>query len=154
MNQRFTDMGPKKPIDTTCIRLKTGVGAKLLVTWDKKHDLRYKSGENSTISVEISTSDPHQCCQKHYSVRIFFISAQMSGNLAVLQESNAQTTPSSNCCIELNGKKLTVRLNFELTPAVTIRWFQRLTPKSKEKHTCIKGLIKQNPTGWDPRILI
>ena len=85
MNQRFTDMGPKKTIDTTCIRLKTGVGAKLLVTWDKKHDLRYKSGENSTISVEISTSDPHQCCQKHYSVRIFFISAQMSGNLAVLQ---------------------------------------------------------------------
>jgi len=42
MNQRFTDIHRKNRIDTTCIRLKTGVGEKLLVTWDKKHDLGYK----------------------------------------------------------------------------------------------------------------
>lgn len=61
MNQRFTDIHRKNRIDTTCIRLKTGVGEKLLVTWDKITIYATKSGENSPISVEISTSDPNQC---------------------------------------------------------------------------------------------
>ena len=61
MNQRFTDIHRKNRIDTTCIRLKTGVGEKLLVTWDKNTIYATKSGENSPISVEISTSDPNQC---------------------------------------------------------------------------------------------
>ena len=61
MNQRFTDIHRKNRIDTTCIRLKTGVGEKLLVTWDKNTIYATKLGENSPISVEISTSDPNQC---------------------------------------------------------------------------------------------